>query len=101
MAKVRGPSHLTEDTIHNMGSQKDFSITNGYRNILNDGSVEGLDKVFHAGLHMEVPLQKSSHINDSIRDVLFSHAYWRKKLLHVAHVSLAAQLDQRFLVLIK
>ena len=92
---------LGKDRVHDSGSQKNLPIWDGQRSAFHDGPVKRLDQILHAGLHVEVPCQKSPQVRDQVSEILLCDGHRRDEMLDVALEPRAAKLDERLLILIE
>jgi hypothetical protein len=70
LGSVQALVQLREDRIHYLSRKEDFTVRNWRRLPFYDGTVEGLDQILHAGLHVEVPCPKSTEIGNDISAIL-------------------------------
>ena len=68
---------------------------------VSDGPVEGFDQVLHAGPQVEVLCQKTAQVRSQVPEVLLREYHRRNELLGITLERGAAQLDQRFVILIE
>src|SRR6266850_4665416 len=61
---------LCEDVIHDSGGQKDFAVRDWHLGSFNDRSIERLDQIFHARLHVEISCQESLQIRCQVPEIL-------------------------------
>src|SRR6266446_2211015 len=94
-------TELSEDSVHDSGRQKNFSIGDRQRGVFSDGMIKRFDQILHAGLHVEVPCQKSPAICDRASEILLGSSHRRDEVFEVALKSGPPKLNQGFMILIK
>src|SRR2546427_554409 len=94
-------AELLKDRVHDSGGEQNLPIGYRHRRPVGNRTVEGLDQVPHAGVHVKVSCQKSPQVPDGVSDVLFRKYHRRDELVDVARELPAAKLDQCLVILIE
>src|SRR5215469_213749 len=94
-------AELAEDLIHDPGGENNFAVRNWDRLSFGDGTVERLNQVLQAGLHVEVVSQESGDVLSEIPEVLSSKLQRRNELLEIALISFPSQFNENLLILIE